>query len=445
MDGGVYHSKIPVEKVYIENSIQEEESFNPLEIEDDLFSYESPACLLLEQCTRSCDNESIETIDLVDNMQELEVKPEDMVRGPNLERVISRWHVCKPVRVFYDNECGKVCEMWPTCNLDLSVYSGYDAIFGKGENGMLEQWMCFRDYERQSVDGNRMIFTDFLKVRYGNKTIDDTTRERRYYEWVAQNCEFNDNCISHEATMYENPCKYHHEYPHLYFPQKYKGMPKPWGSSLNEEYTKNITPMDKVGTSQNLTLRETTNSFHEKDLILNIKTYFHNFSQPRPRKPWPSDYSYKEWLRIKLGQTNFSKSVRNVNKKKVYALDDVWEKCKKFHGGTLYPWHDEGFKEEERWESDDALPLGRANGSRFMGMIRKEIDKKGGSHSKEMEIEVTSTSIHVVKRGYEFAQDLLVKSSALAIIIWSIEQRSGESFVLILLLSHEVSLPLKLK
>ncbi|GJS04076.1 putative reverse transcriptase domain-containing protein [Tanacetum coccineum] len=37
--------------------------------------------------------------------------------------------------------------------------------------------------------------------------------------------------------------------------------------------------------------------------------------------------------------------------KKVYALDDVWEKCEKFYGGILYPWHDEGFKEEEQWQS----------------------------------------------------------------------------------------------
>ncbi|GJW09476.1 phospholipase-like protein [Tanacetum coccineum] len=182
MDRGVYHSKIPVEK-----------------------------------CTRSCDNESIDTLDSVDNMLELEVKHEDMVQGPNLERIISRWHVCKPVRVFYDNECGKYCGMWPTCNLDLSFCSGYDAIYGKGENGMLEQWMCFRDHERQSVRGNRMIFADFLKVRYGNKSIDDTTRKRI--------------------------------------------------------------------------------------------------------------------------------------RKKGYTLDDVWEKCEKYHGGTVYPWHDEGFEEEEQWES----------------------------------------------------------------------------------------------
>ncbi|GKC15309.1 hypothetical protein Tco_1012091, partial [Tanacetum coccineum] len=136
-------------------------------------TYKSPACLLFEQCTRSCDNESIDTLDSVDNMQKLEVKHEDMI--------------------------------------------GYDVVYGKGENEMLEQWMCFRDHERQRVDRNRMIIIDFLKVRYGNKTIDDATRERLW--------------------------------------------------------------------------------------------------------------------------------------KNAYALDDVWEKCEKFHGGTLYPWHDEGFEEEEQWES----------------------------------------------------------------------------------------------
>ncbi|GJT33569.1 rhomboid-like protein 12, mitochondrial [Tanacetum coccineum] len=155
-------------------------------------------------------------------------------------------------------------------------------------------------------------------------------------------------------------------------------MPKPWGSSFNEGYTKNMTPMDKVGTSQNLTPKEITNPFHQEDPILNIKTYFPDFSQPRPSKPWPRDYSYEEWLRIKLGHTNVSKFVRNAVlnewvldsfdidadygrtcddpyskriRKKGYAMDDVWEKCDKFHVDTLYPWHDEGFKEEEQWES----------------------------------------------------------------------------------------------
>ncbi|GKD48190.1 hypothetical protein Tco_1277166, partial [Tanacetum coccineum] len=93
--------------------------------------------------------------------------------------------------------------MWPMCNPYFC--SGYDAIYGKGENGMLEQWMCFQDHERRSVGGNRMVFADFLKVRYGNKVIDDITHERRYYKWVAQNSEFNDNGIAQKATVDDDP------------------------------------------------------------------------------------------------------------------------------------------------------------------------------------------------------------------------------------------------
>ncbi|GKF28779.1 hypothetical protein Tco_0095121 [Tanacetum coccineum] len=92
-------------------------------------------------------------------------------------------------------------------------------------------------------------------------------------------------------------------------------------------------------------------------------------------------------------------------------LDKIWEYCKDVHRDSIYWWHDHGFEEEERdeigieiekydppevqvetfevrkysfkgrqkfvcvtKEVDDALPLGRRNGSRFKEMIRKEFD-----------------------------------------------------------------------
>ncbi|GKE62992.1 hypothetical protein Tco_1513359 [Tanacetum coccineum] len=173
-------------------------------------------------------------------------------------------------------------------------------------------------------------------------------------------------------------------------------MPKPWEPSFNE-YMKNKTPIDHTSTSQNLIPRKVTDPLHQEDLILNIKTYFPDFSQSQPSKPQPRDYLYEEWLRIKLGHRNVSKSIQNAmlnewvldsfnieadygrtrddpysrrfdkykkafdnkveqlaNKydlrigKNGYALDEVWGKCEKIHGGILYPWHDEGFEEEER-------------------------------------------------------------------------------------------------
>ncbi|GJU57964.1 RNA-directed DNA polymerase, eukaryota, reverse transcriptase zinc-binding domain protein [Tanacetum coccineum] len=137
------HAQIDVFRREISLGIGEEkesENFNPLEIENDVFYYDSPVCLLLERGTPSCSEESIDTIDSSHDMQELEGQ-------------------------------------WPTCNPDLSFCSGYDAIYGQEESGMLKQWICFQDHERQNVGGNGMIFDDFLKVRYENKNIDDLENE----------------------------------------------------------------------------------------------------------------------------------------------------------------------------------------------------------------------------------------------------------------------------
>ncbi|GKE01571.1 copia protein [Tanacetum coccineum] len=177
MTGIICQSRVPFEKIYMESSIQESKYFNPLEIETNVFSYDSPACLLFEQSTHPYSNVSIYTVDSSDNMHELEGSQEDEVGSHLLENVVSRWHVCKLIYVTI-KDCKKDYEKWPTYNPDLSFYSGYDAIYGKEESGMLKQWICFRDHESQNVGGNGMIFADFLKVRYENKNIDDVTREQ---------------------------------------------------------------------------------------------------------------------------------------------------------------------------------------------------------------------------------------------------------------------------
>ncbi|GJU44509.1 hypothetical protein Tco_1201775 [Tanacetum coccineum] len=119
------------------------------------------------------------------------------------------------------------------------------------------------------------------------------------------------------------------------------------------------------------------------------------------------DYKLTFDIKIKELQDEYELGIG----KKGYVLDDIWEKYEQVHGGTMYSWHDEGFEEEELWESgldkkyydppqvcvktfevnrytfeneqkficvtnvlDEDLPLGRLNGSRFKGMIQKEMD-----------------------------------------------------------------------
>ncbi|GJV95554.1 reverse transcriptase domain-containing protein [Tanacetum coccineum] len=58
INGNLRLSNSPIKKVYMANTSQEEESFNPLEIAQDMFSYESPACFQFKQ-----DNINYDAID----------------------------------------------------------------------------------------------------------------------------------------------------------------------------------------------------------------------------------------------------------------------------------------------------------------------------------------------------------------------------------------------
>nr|GEX19959.1 hypothetical protein [Tanacetum cinerariifolium] len=191
---------------------------------------------------------------------------EDKVRSHPFENVVSRWHVCKPVRVTI-KDCEKDCGKWPTCNLDFSFCSGYHAIYGKDKSGML---------------------------KYGNKNIDDVTREWLYYEWVAQNYDF--NVKSRKVTKYADPYDFHHEYPHPYIPQE---------KSFNFEVDFERTRDDP---------------------------YSRRFDV------------YKEKFDSDIEQLANEYDLKVGMKK--YALDDIWEKCDRFQH-TACQWHDEGFEEDE--------------------------------------------------------------------------------------------------
>ncbi|GJY19799.1 hypothetical protein Tco_0392365 [Tanacetum coccineum] len=114
----------------------------------------------------------------------------------------------------------------------------------------------------------------------------DTTREIRYYEWVAQNCKFDDEGTSQGTTMHDNPCRKVHQKPYTLRLWKHlclnsKGDYRPISSGR---------------------------------FNLNIKPYFCNSSQSQsqPNEPRPQDYSFKEWLKIKIWHTHVNKSVRNA-------------------------------------------------------------------------------------------------------------------------------------
>ncbi|GKB24825.1 copia protein [Tanacetum coccineum] len=166
MNERICHSRVPVEKIYMASSVQESENFNPLKIKNDVFSYDSPTCLLLEQGTPSCSDESIDTVDSSDDMQELKGSQDDEVGSHLLENVVSRWHVCKPVRITFV-DCEKDCRQWSTCDPDLRFCSGYDAIYGQEENGMLYVFEIIKDKMTRDDPYSRRF--DVYKEEFDNE------------------------------------------------------------------------------------------------------------------------------------------------------------------------------------------------------------------------------------------------------------------------------------
>nr|GEV00036.1 hypothetical protein [Tanacetum cinerariifolium] len=95
MNGNVHHLGLLVEKVCIINKVQEE-SFNPLEIGDDLFSYDSSLCLKVERINHICEtNQNSEDTLVYDNMQEQYEGEKGMTTMVESETTTSRLHYCR--------------------------------------------------------------------------------------------------------------------------------------------------------------------------------------------------------------------------------------------------------------------------------------------------------------------------------------------------------------
>ncbi|GKE56940.1 hypothetical protein Tco_1496125, partial [Tanacetum coccineum] len=201
----------------------------------------------------------------------------------------TRWHVCKSVWVFYGDGSGDNFGMWPTCDPNLSFCYGYKEVFGKTEQGMLRQWACFRDHKRCTVKGSCMGFANFLQVNYRNQRIDDTTHEWRYYEWVAQNFEF-DNIRTSSTTVSD---KYLYKTTHL-----------------------THIPLDEWDTRHHIIYTRSTSNdpipFSLEHSKLGEKISIDESLKLRPIRPRPCDYSFDKWLKVKIGHNNINKSDREI-------------------------------------------------------------------------------------------------------------------------------------
>ncbi|GJR23875.1 phospholipase-like protein [Tanacetum coccineum] len=251
------------------------------------------------------------------------------------------------------------CGLHAILKLDSSFCSGYEAVYGKYKHGMLEQW-------------------------------------------VAQNYEFDND--TNPSTTASDKYPYNVHYPTL---------PLSWNPPSDEWHTKNQTTYDIGSTS-------------DPSIPIAPKGDTNPFPQGNPRSNEKTNLEesplFNEWMLDSFNiEAEYAKEFGDHTQegKKGYVVDDVWEKYERYHGNTLYPWHDEGFEEDELWQSsdektdyeppfvnietfevkkysfkggrsficitkqlDDTLPLGRENGTRFKEMIRNEL---GGGENNQKE------------------------------------------------------------
>ncbi|GJW70228.1 hypothetical protein Tco_0127145 [Tanacetum coccineum] len=368
-----------IKKIYMLDMANEEETFNPLEIGIDLFSYESLACLEFEQRSRSYGTP---------NPHDEIAKP--IIFSPDRRGLVKRWHICKSIHVTYDNKNGEDCGMWPTCDPDSKFCFGCNEVFG---------------------------------VRYGQQKIDDTTREQRYYEWVAQNYEFSKHHTLTSTTLNDhfpydtnNPIPIPYQHLEQEENEQLPIRPRPCNYSFKEWL--------KIRIGHN-NLHESDREFIFNEWILDSydveEEYAREIGDPYSRR-------FDEYNRV------FKNEIEHLSNeyilrigKKGYVLDDVWEKCQQNYKKINEAWHDEAYEEDEMWRirdektdynppyvdietfevkkysfkggrsficitdrENEALPLGRVNGARFKAMIRKELEgnkiqKLGGNYRDRLD------------------------------------------------------------
>nr|GEX13550.1 hypothetical protein [Tanacetum cinerariifolium] len=101
MNGNVHHPVDFVEKVFVINEVQEEDSFKPPEIGNDFFSYNSSLCLEVKRINHMCENnQNNEDAFVCNNVQEQYEGEKGMTIMAESEIIALRLHYCKRLQIF---------------------------------------------------------------------------------------------------------------------------------------------------------------------------------------------------------------------------------------------------------------------------------------------------------------------------------------------------------
>ncbi|GKB07527.1 reverse transcriptase domain-containing protein [Tanacetum coccineum] len=195
----------------------------------------------------------------------------------------------------------------------------------------------------------------FLCLKKWNSKIDDMVRARRYIEWCAEN--------NKQQVYGSTPIPYHGGF---------------------------------------------TDLIHQEDPMLSMKSYFPNTSQENQIKPLPRNYSFKEWLKLKIGHTNANKTVKNavLNEWVLDCFEDESKTSKDLFSRSFEEYKLVFDIEIEQLANEYELGIGKKGTSEWVNV--KGNDPEGDGHSKKCpkgDVATAKKSIIEITSGYEVAQD----------------------------------------
>ncbi|GKE71340.1 hypothetical protein Tco_1529412 [Tanacetum coccineum] len=230
--------------------------------------------------------------------------------------------------------------MWPTCDPNSKFCFGYNEVFGVNEQGSLRWWICFRDHERRTVKGSYMGFADFLQVRYGQQTINDTTRERR---------------IGHN-NLHESD----REFIFNEWILDSYDVEEEYAREIGDPYSRRFDEYNRVFNND---IEHLSNEYilriRKKGYVLDDVWEKCQQNYKKTNEAWHDEaYEEDEMCRIGDEKTDYDPPYVNVKTFEVKKYS--------FKGGRSFICITD--------REDEALPLGRMNGARFKAMIRKELE-----------------------------------------------------------------------
>ncbi|GKD82744.1 hypothetical protein Tco_1349583, partial [Tanacetum coccineum] len=166
-------------------------------------------------------------------------------------------------------------------------------------------------------------------------------------------------------------------------------------SSVTSNDTNHVTMVCPLHNQLNPSSNWDSRPYNENDTYPTLN-HVEPPEEDRPIRPWPCNYSFEEWLEIRVGHNNLQKADRElIFNEWILESYDVNDEYAKEIGNPYSRRFDEYkrvFKKEIEHLSneyilrigrsficvtnreDDTLSLGRVNGARFKAMIQKEFE-----------------------------------------------------------------------